>query len=142
MLFPSLDHASETWLRVVEAVIANKLGTAAKIATDGDTRLICIYTKDFSDLDDVRRVLEAMVDLGFTSKDAARGIYYKCDAFTHLDIMANNDYGLAASLYASKELLGFTAPKKPANQTAKQKRLSDGASLQKKEPSTKRARKG
>jgi hypothetical protein len=105
MLFPAEEAAANLWLRVVDAVITNKLGTAAKIASDGSTRLICIYTKDFSDVTDVRRVVEALAAIGVTSKDAARPIYYKCDAFTYLDIGSGNAYGLAASLYSSKNML-------------------------------------
>ena len=30
-----------------------------------------------------------------------KGIYYKCDAFTHLGIAGGNQWGLRASLYGS-----------------------------------------
>jgi hypothetical protein len=118
MLFPTEEAAQKVWLQVVEAVIANKLGTAAKIASSGPTRLICIYTKDFSDIADVKRVLEAMVTAGFTSKDAARPIYYKCDAFTYLDIGSGNEYGIPASLYNSKDILNDPTPRSTAKQAA------------------------
>jgi hypothetical protein len=121
MMFPPEENASKIWSQVVEAVIANKLGTAAKIAADGPTRLICIYTKDFSDTADVRRVVEAMVALGLTSKDAARPIYYKCDAFTYLDIGSGNPYGIPASLYNSKDILNETTPVLSSNNTPKKR---------------------
>jgi hypothetical protein len=120
MLFPTEQAAQKVWLQVVEAVVANKLGTSAKIASDGPTRLICIYTKDFSDVNDVKRVLEAMEAFGLVSKDAARPIYYKCDAFTYLDIGSGNEYGIPASLYNSKDILNGSIPMQPMKQAFKQ----------------------
>jgi len=45
-----------------------------------------------------------LVDMDLVSEDG-RGIYYKCDAYTLLEINSGNEYGLAASLYSSKEML-------------------------------------
>lgn len=60
------------------------LGIAAKVAPDeGDDRkprLICVYTRDFTDLKDVSRVLNRLVDLGIVEKKG-RPIYYKCGMF-------------------------------------------------------------
>jgi hypothetical protein len=69
------------------------------------TRLICVYTKDFTDVEDVRRVLHALIEMGLVAADMPRGIAYKCDAYTYLDIYAKNEYGLPASIYGSKEML-------------------------------------
>ena len=108
MLFPHEDDASGVWKRVVGAVIEGKLGTAAKIATDSDggkgTRLICIYTKDFSDEADVKRVVLQLQKMDLLPKNGY-SIHYKCDAYTYLNIYSTNEYGLAASLYASKDVL-------------------------------------
>jgi hypothetical protein len=110
MLFPAENDAPGIWRRIVSAVIENKLGTAAKIATDGSTRLICIYTKDFSDVADVKRVVQQLEKMGLLPpKETGRSIYYKCDAYTHLDIGSGNEYGLQASLYASKDVLAGKA---------------------------------
>ena len=131
MLFPHEDQVDEIWAIVANAVWEGKLGTAAKVATakaDGDRsggpndardqgqRLICIYTTDFSDTDDILRVLRAIKDLGLINIKGVpvgqRGnagslntIYYKSDAYTHLDISSSNDYKLKASLYGSRELV-------------------------------------
>lgn len=92
-----------------------RLGDTAKIATADpearrdNSRLICIYTKNFSDLADVRRVLMELVELGLaplTTSDGA--IYYKADVYTYLGIDASNQYGLKASLYSSKDLMGMS----------------------------------
>lgn len=109
MLFPKLEDAPRYWQKVAEATIDNRLGIGAKISTGlgeaREERLICIYTKDFFDMDDIRRVLKGLVELGFVSVDNPRGIYYKPDAYTYLDISSGNEYGLQASLYSSRDLL-------------------------------------
>lgn len=108
MLFETANNVNEVWRSVAEETIGNRLGSAAKVATDegtGSTRLICVYTKDFNDTDDVLRVLRELDDMGFV--DRKKGIYYKADVYTHLDIFSNNagDYGLQASMYSSNNLL-------------------------------------
>ena len=108
MLFPSADNVDSTWLRVVQGVVEGKLGTAAKIAPGrpdyNRNRLIAIYTKDFSDLEDVKRVLVELKDRNLVGGDRAP-IYYKADAWTYLGIESKNKYGLQASLYSSKDML-------------------------------------
>ena len=109
MLFPDLDSLPRTWQLVVESTIHNRLGTAAKVATTNDDasreRLICIYTKNFRDTKDVLRVLKELEALGLVK--TGRGVYYKADAYTYLDIYGKNasDYGLQASVYSSQKLL-------------------------------------
>lgn len=68
-------------------------------------RLVCIYTKDFRDEDDVLRVLRELESMGLVSGD--RNIYYKSDAFTYLDLYSAtaSKYGLQASLYNSSKML-------------------------------------
>lgn len=109
MLFPAPSDVDEVWTKVAGATLAGTLGIAAKVATAGDddrskeSRLICVYTKDFSDKDDVKRVLRKLLDLQLAR--GGRGIFYKCDAYTYLDIMNGNEYKLRASMYNSKEIL-------------------------------------
>ena len=114
MLFPSPDDVNRTWSIVARATADGELGHAAKVATDDGTgnrnaRLICVYSEDFGAKKDVRRVLERMVALGLTREE--RGIYYKADALTWLDISSGNEWGLRPSMYSSKEVLseGFSA---------------------------------
>jgi hypothetical protein len=108
MLFPLPEDLPRTWRLVAEATAAGKLGSMAKVASGPNylnpkpERLICVYTYDFSDTADVRRVLDGLLTLEGVPE---RGIYYKCDAYTHLDIISNNPYKLKASMYSSKELL-------------------------------------
>lgn len=109
MLFISPAKVDEVWGVVAEATAKGELGFGAKVATaaagDGGstkTRLICIYTKDYEDRADVERVLRKMAELELVDLDG-RPIYYKCDAYTHLDIKGGNVWGLRASMYSSRD---------------------------------------
>ena len=109
MLFPKLDDLPRVWCLVTEATAEGKLGPTSKVGTwspedaiKGCT-LICVYTKDFTDLDDVKRVMRALIELGITTRESK--IYYKCDAYTHLDIKSGNEFKLPASLWSSEEVL-------------------------------------
>jgi len=109
MLFPKLDDLSRVWRLVAEATAEGKLGPTSKFGTwtpedaiKGCT-LICVYTRDFSDLDDVKRVMRALIDCGIAKRESK--IYYKCDAYTYLDIKSGNAYKLPASLWSSEEVL-------------------------------------
>lgn len=117
MLFPLMDDLDRVWRAVCKGVDSGKLGTTAKVATNGgevrnereaNLRLICVYTKDFSDERDVRRVLDALLEMKLVKlpeDDMGHGIYYKCDAYTYLNLGSGNDYKIKASIYSSKEML-------------------------------------
>ena len=109
MLFPKLEDLPRVWRLVAEATAEGKLGPISKVGTwspddaiKGCT-LICVYTKDFSDLDDVKRVMRALIELGIAKRESK--IYYKCDAYTYLGIKSGNAYKLPASLWSSEEVL-------------------------------------
>jgi hypothetical protein len=109
MVFPTADRVDEFWAAVAGATVKGELGIEAKVATDEPTkkdsaRLIAVYTRDYEDKDDVRRVLRKLLDLGLVKADQ-RPIYYKCDALTYLEINSGNPYGLKASRYSSKDVL-------------------------------------
>lgn len=109
MLFRSVERVDMTWAAVVGTTVRGELGIGAKVATDSQNekskaRLICIYTRDCEDLEDVRRVVEKLVELELVT-EKARPIYYKADAYTYLDISSGNPYGLKASLFSSKDVL-------------------------------------
>ncbi|KAJ7489743.1 hypothetical protein B0H11DRAFT_1720092 [Mycena galericulata] len=118
MLFPTVEEVNETWALVANATANKRLGIGAKVATaieeKGDgCRLICVYTRDFTDKADVERVLLELVRMGLVpaekggSKSKGKGIHYKCDAYTHLDVYAGNRYGLRPSIYSSVQMLPY-----------------------------------
>lgn len=114
MLFVPVAKVDEVWYAIAEAVSTGKLGPLAKVATSGSDydpalRLICIYTRDFSDIKDVKRVLYELVKLKMVpteSQPQARGVFYKADAYTIWGLVSGNEYGIPASMYGSKDLLG------------------------------------
>lgn len=112
MLFPSVDRVDAVWKAVVEATVDGELGDGAKVATDAGDRMVrgmMIYTRDYGNIDDVRRVIEKLVELELVNTEQRVGIYYKADAFTYLRILGDNPYGLKASLYSSKDVLAGKA---------------------------------
>ena len=105
MLFPMPNEVDKVWATVAKGTLEGRLGSAAKVATDasdGKDRLVRVYTEDFTDVQDVKRVLKEMRRLGLVG---GRGIYYKTDAYTYLDIRGDNEYKLRASKYSSKDML-------------------------------------
>ena len=115
-MFPIAESVNQIWAPVAKAVADGELGHVAKVATDdgsGDQyqrRLVCVYTEDFEDKKDVKRVLDRLVGLGLVknTKDTTGQegmIYYKADALTHLEINRDNEWGLKPSLYSSREIL-------------------------------------
>ena len=119
MLFCSPAEVDAIWQRVCEGILSGKLGNSAKVARRGTSKrsgdagatdakeeqVICVYTKDFEDQKGVKRVLEGLRELGLVKSDDDRGIWYKADAWTYLEIHSGNEFGIKASLFGSKEML-------------------------------------
>ena len=63
-----------------------------------------VYTRDYEDIEDVRGVLQKLVELGLV-RNEQKPIYYKADAYTYLEILGDNPYGLKASLFSSRDVL-------------------------------------
>ncbi|RYO77704.1 hypothetical protein DL766_006053 [Monosporascus sp. MC13-8B] len=126
MLFPSVKDVNKTWEIVARATANNELGIAAKVAPrpedededdhnggggdgkeDGaDKRLICVYTTDFRDMEDVGRVARKLEQLGLVPR---RGLFYKpgwADAYTYLGIASGNPWGIKPSIYDLASVLG------------------------------------
>ncbi|KAI4597821.1 hypothetical protein KJ359_004098 [Pestalotiopsis sp. 9143b] len=113
MLFPSAQTVNEVWEIVAKATASNELGIAAKVATRSEIdprpeRLICIYTADFHDRDDVERVATKLKQLGLVEPRGKKPLYYKPDAYTYLGIGSGNAWGIKASIYNTKDMIGNT----------------------------------
>ncbi|CAK4026019.1 Hypothetical predicted protein [Lecanosticta acicola] len=105
MLFPKRKDLAQYWRLVATGTAEGNLGITAKVSTEpSEETLICVYTYDFSDTEDVVRVLKELENLGLCST-TSKPIYYKCDAYTYLGINYGNKYSLRASLFSSKDLL-------------------------------------
>jgi len=98
MLFCSPQEVNAVWEVIARNTVNNELGIAAKVAPDdGSTRvdrLMCIYTKDFTDMEDVTRVLKKLKELGLVEAKG-RAIYYKCGEL-HL---ISNGFGKMADFF-------------------------------------------
>lgn len=96
MLFPMSEDLTHTWKLVATATAHNELGFAAKVAADEGKgnrlpRLICVYTRDFANMEDVKRVLWKLVELELVQRPArdpkgVRSIYYKCGGYSVCDL--------------------------------------------------------
>ncbi len=100
LLFSSPEYHAAVWETIKTATEAGTLGISAK--TTSRTRpdygvmrgvLTCVYTCNYDDLDDVRRVLVALRGLGF-----ARTLSYKTDEDT-----LSGRYGKGVSIYVSPQ---------------------------------------
>ncbi len=83
LLFIPEVHADEVWAQVRDAVTAGSLGRLAKCATAGQDHpggkvVMCVYTEDCRDLDDVKRVLSELRSLGHSGR-----LNYKEDLATY-----------------------------------------------------------
>jgi hypothetical protein len=97
LLFVSNDDVDEVWNRIKAATETSRLGCEAKAATaaNQDARgkhVICVYTPDWQNQDDVRRVLRELRHMGFTGR-----LSYKRDSDTLAGV-----YGSGAAIYVSQ----------------------------------------
>jgi len=80
MLFVESEEVNLVWGAVARATANNELGHAAKVAPNTGEgqrqRLVCIYTNDFTNMEDVKRVVRKLKDIGLIV--ANKPIYYKC----------------------------------------------------------------
>lgn len=92
LIFVPLSEIDDVWGKVMRATEEGKLGSSAKVATakpnpnakNSNTKVICVYTYDWTDKNDVRRVREELRQLGVLSK-----IPYKADQDTDSGKYAN-----------------------------------------------------
>ena len=107
MLFLKPQDADAAWERIARSTANGQLGCSAKINPTKDRNedaVCCIYTPNFADQEDVKRVLVALQAMGLVSKTG-----YKPDFFTHLGIYKENPWRLSPTLYSVKQVLGWKA---------------------------------
>ena len=93
LLFVNIAKLDETWKVVKKATEEGKLGEFSKTATakpsptatKPNTKVICVYTNNFKDKEDVMRVRHELRNLGFVAK-----ISYKSDFATREGQYVNN----------------------------------------------------
>lgn len=113
MLFVEPALINDVWATVARATVRNELGISAKVAPRearslSKERLVCIYTYDFGDRQDIGRILGRLRELELVRTGPGRKqIYYKADAYTYLGIGSGNPWGLRASIYSSNEIFAL-----------------------------------
>jgi|GEM_PF-757780 len=100
LLFISPDHLHEVWQQIRQAVEKGHLGGIAKVATKinstggGRVYVICVYTYDAEDVEDVRRVRLVLREMGFLQK-----LSYKADEDTREGRYSGHKNGQRVSRY-------------------------------------------
>jgi hypothetical protein len=91
LIFVPSSHVDDAWATIKTAIEKGKLGQSAKVATakpnpnaqNPNVKVICVYTYDCDDREDVMRIRQALRDLGFTAK-----MSYKTDDATYKGLYA------------------------------------------------------
>lgn len=71
LIFCDTDEIDSTWTLIAKATFENKLGFGSKVSTNmipSDKKVICVYTYDANDEQDVMKVRETLRQLGFKRK--------------------------------------------------------------------------
>lgn len=93
LIFTSFKTLDQVWKTIAEETLAGRLGISAKAATAKPNglgknpwiKVICVYTYDSSDVQDVMRVRLRLRELGFTKK-----LSYKTDTATRAGIYSGD----------------------------------------------------
>lgn len=97
MLLYDSNKIDEKWNVIAKAMFNGKLNASiAKVAPSGHPygHLICVYSYDYKDVNDVMKIRQELFDLGF--KDP---LDYKADIYTFLGIYENNIFGISENIY-------------------------------------------
>ncbi|KAK3955676.1 hypothetical protein QBC32DRAFT_332857 [Pseudoneurospora amorphoporcata] len=102
------SEAAKVWSEVAQATDLNILGTSARIATSSsidypDHRLIAVQTVDFSDHEDVERVLCRLEGMGIVDRTSTPPVHYQTEAYYYLGIGSNNVHNLPTAFYTSEQ---------------------------------------
>lgn len=92
LIFVPVGRVDQMWFKITLATEAGRLGEMSKVATAKDnpnatnssTKVICVYTHDWTDEVDVMRIRQELRQLGITRK-----IPYKADEDTESGKYAN-----------------------------------------------------
>jgi hypothetical protein len=92
------EKINEIWKTVASSTMNGELGVDTKVSTvlqGASEYVICVYTKNYLYVEDVKRVRKRLTELGFPQR-----LYYKPDIYTYLKIYHKTFPGIRASRYA------------------------------------------
>jgi len=84
LIYRSNSEIDTVWKTIAKSTFNRELGMSAKVSTamqKNKRYVICVYTEDYLNLEDVMRVRKKLRLLGFTDE-----LCYKPDIYTHLGI--------------------------------------------------------
>src|SRR5260370_36560329 len=91
LIFVTAENVDNVWARIERATENSQLGISAKVSTavpngyGSSNHVICVYTNDFRDKEEVGRALKALRQLRITGR-----IYYKTDQATLSGLYGSN----------------------------------------------------
>ena len=102
LIFAPISQIDDLWTKIKLATEDGRLGDSAKvatakpnpIATNPRMKVICVYTYDWRDEADVRRIRQELRALGITSR-----IPYKADSDTDAGRYSNRGHGRISKYY-------------------------------------------
>jgi hypothetical protein len=115
MIYAHVNEVDQVWVTIRDAVVGGLLGSDAKVATmkpnpnavRPDEKVICIYTYDSEDRDDVLRILTSLrEDLGILHK-----AFYKEDNVTLSGNYSFNTRGPVSKYWADYGEIALRIPK-------------------------------
>lgn len=100
LLYERGEVINKNWNMIAGSTLKGELGIDAKVSTAGqvDTSkeyVVCVYTRNYLDTVDVKRVRQRLRELGYTQR-----LYYKPDLYTYLNIYHKTFPSVRASRYA------------------------------------------
>jgi hypothetical protein len=103
LIYIGQEYLLECWKKVRTATVEGTLGCEAKVATARPnknalrqtSKVICVYTRDYENVEEICAVLARLRELGFVAR-----LNYKEDEATHSGVYARTQSG-PASLYTS-----------------------------------------
>ena len=84
LIYRNTSEINTAWETIAKSTINGELGTSAKVSTamkKSKRHVICVYTENYIDFEDVMRVQKKLEQLGFTER-----LCYKPDIYTYLGI--------------------------------------------------------
>lgn len=100
LIYQPEEKINESWKIIASSSLSNELGIDTKVssslqASSSGTYVVCVYTADYLDAEDVRRVRKRLKELGFGQR-----LYYKPDIYTYLKIYHKTFPTVRASRYS------------------------------------------
>ncbi len=124
LIYAHISEVDHVWVTIRDAVVGGLLGSSAKVATmmynprevRPGYKVICVYTYDSDDLEDLKRVLVGMREIGINQE-----AWYKEDRTTRAGQYSSNSKGPVTKYRAPENSTEFF-PTKTGSGMSRQRR--------------------